>query len=440
MVVAGTRPELIKLAPVFWGLERRGIDYVFVWSGQHYDYEMSRVFIEELRLPEPDFDLGVGSRSHAIQTAKAMIGVEEAIQRYSPSLTMALGDTNTVIAAALASVKSSVPFAHIEAGLRSWNMAMPEEVNRRVTDHVAQLLFTPSTIATINVLAEGIESRRVFQTGNTIIDTLSRVMEVVDKHGSKVIEHVSDFIDEPFLLITVHRQENTDNPQRLAAIVEALVRLSSTFRIIIPLHPRTRRRLVEYGLMDELRECRGIKLVKPLGYFEFLYLLKRSHVVLTDSGGVQEEAFTLKIPTVTLRYNTERPETILLGCNVLAGADTDRIIEYTLRMSEIREAIRSKLSNVPNPYGDGRAGERIVDITARRLESSRDSMIHEPDFRDTPLITYMVKELSKLDPGFDEVLCYIDRGGKLALEATKAIAAYIRSRVRVAKPWESLEC
>jgi UDP-N-acetylglucosamine 2-epimerase (non-hydrolysing) len=438
MIVAGTRPELIKLAPVFWELKRRDVEYVFVWSGQHYDYEMSRVFIEELELPEPDFDLGVSSGSHAIQTAKAMIGVEEAIQRYKPSLTVALGDTNTVVATALASVKSLVPFAHIEAGLRSWNMSMPEEINRKVADHVAQLLFTPSTIATINVLAEGIESRRVFQTGNTIIDVLNKAMEIADKHESTIAEQVRNFIDEPFLLVTVHRQENTDNPQRLTAIVRALVRLSSRYRIVIPLHPRTRRKIIEYGLMNELANNRSIRLLKPLGYLEFLYVLKHAYVVLTDSGGVQEEAFTLRIPTVTLRYNTERPETILLGCNVLAGAATNRIVEYTLRMAEIREAIRSRLGNVPNPYGDGRASERIVDAIAEHLEEPQSLVIHEPDLRDTPLITYMVKELSNLDPRLDEVLCYIDRESRLTPEVAKAIAAYIRSRVRVAKPWESL--
>jgi len=433
MIVAGTRPELIKLAPVFWELEHRDIDYMFVWSGQHYDYEMGRVFIEELKLPEPDFDLGVGSGSHAIQTAKAMIGIEEAIRRYTPDIVAALGDTNTVMAAALSTVKSLVPFAHIEAGLRSWNESMPEEVNRRVADHVAQLLFTPSLIATLNVLAEGIPLPRTFLTGNTIVDVLLEALRTAEKHG----ELASTLkLDRPCILVTVHRQENIESSSRLSSIVRALVKLASEYLLVVPLHPRTRKKLQDLGLFYELESRSNIRLTRPLGYFEFLYLLKNALVVLTDSGGVQEEAFTLKIPTITLRYNTERPETVLLGCNVLAGTDEETIVEYTRRMIEIREQLRSKLGNTPNPYGDGKAAQRIASIISNYAGSG--FSIEEPDLRETPYIIYAFKKLSDLVPQLDDVLSYAAEDGSLTLDRVKAVAAYVRSYVRVIKPWESL--
>jgi len=438
MIVAGTRPELIKLAPVFWELERKGINYVFVWSGQHYDYEMSHVFMEELKIPNPDFDLGVGSGSHAVQTAKAMIGVEEAIRYYRPNLIVALGDTNTVVATALSSVKSLVPFAHIEAGVRSWNMAMPEEVNRKIADHVAQLLFTHSELATVNVLAEGV-SGNVIQTGNTIIDALKKAMLSVERYGARIVEEIGESIDNPFILATVHRQENTDNMQRLASIVKALVKLAAKYIVIVPIHPRTHRRLAEYGLMKKLKAYRNIKLLKPLGYFEFLYLLKRTQVVLTDSGGVQGEAFTLKIPTVTIRYSTEYPETVLLGCNVLAGADTDRIVEYTLHMIRVRKTLKSRLARIPNPYGDGKAGEKIINAILEYLGNPNNQIVQEPDLRNFPLIVYMIKKLSSIKPTRDEVLCYINEDGKLTSNIAKAVAAYVRSKVRLLKPWENLE-
>ncbi len=434
MVVAGTRPELIKLAPVFRELDRRNIEYVFVWSGQHYDYEMSKVFIEQLGLPEPDFDLGVGSGSHAVQTAKAMIGVEEAIQYYRPSIVLALGDTNTVVATALASTKSSIPFAHIEAGLRSWNETMPEEINRKVADHTAQLLFTPSTIASINVLAEGIPMSRIFLVGNTIIDILSQVIHLAESHGSRIAEKIG--IKNSYVLATIHRQENVDNIERLYSIVKAFNRIAAEleYNIIIPLHPRTRRKLHEYSLLRILESNPNIRLIKSLGYFEFIYLLKNAQVVLTDSGGVQEEAFALRIPTVTLRYNTERPETVLLGCNVLAGADTATIVDYTKRMIESRNLIRSKLESSANPYGDGKAAQKIVYVVSNHMRNTVN--FREPDLRETPHIMYMIKEISKIVPHLDDIVCYIADDGSLTIERVKAVAAYVRSRIKVMKPWE----
>lgn len=439
MIVAGTRPELIKLAPLFWEFESRGLDYVFIWSGQHYDFELSEIFIQELKIPDPDIDLGVKSGSHAEQTAKTIIGVENAIYVYKPRLTIALGDTNTTLAAAIASVKVSLPFSHVEAGLRSWNMKMPEEVNRILVDHISQILFVPSMIAYLNLLGEGITSDRVFLSGNTIIDVLTKVVSLLEKEPELVSNKVVDLCNGSYILVTVHRQENTESYSRLSNIVYSIELLSRQFKIIIPLHPRTRKKLAEFGLLEILRNNPNIKLLKPLGYTGFLYCLKHAQLTLTDSGGVQEEAFTLGVPTVTLRYNTERPETVLAGCNVLAGDDVKKIVEYSEKMITFRGKICSRLNTRENPYGDGKASKRIVDVIQSSLDDSVVYDIVEPDLRDTPYIIYKIKEINKLDRNYDEVLSYIENSGVLSRDKAKAIAALVRSKVKVLKPWESFE-
>ncbi len=367
-VVAGTRPELTKLAPVFWELERRGLEYVFIWSGQHYDYMLSGVFMEELRLPEPDASLGVGSGSHAAQTARLLVALEDVIDRMGPGAVAALGDTNTVLAA----VKKGVPFIHIEAGLRSWNMTMPEEVNRIAADHVAQLLLAPTRLAALNLAGEGIPADMVRVTGNTVVDALASLS-------------VGPSSDGGYVLATIHRQENTDNPSRLASIVRALGRIAAETRVVMPLHPRTRKRLGQAGLLEHLASS-GVELLGPLSYHDFVKLLASATVVVTDSGGVQEEALTLHVPTVTVRYNTEQPETVMLGCNVLAGADEEEIVRLTRVMAEKSEEIRRALSRIPNPYGEGDAAAKIVDAV-----EGADISIREPDMRGTPMLTYALE-------------------------------------------------
>lgn len=423
LIVAGTRPELIKLAPVFEQLKGRNMPFTFIWSGQHYDYELSRIFIKELQMPEPDFNLDVGSGSHATQTAKAMVGVEEAVRKFKPALALALGDTNTVAATALSSVKIGIPFVHVESGLRSWDETMPEEINRKIADHVAQLLFTPSALATTNVLNEGVSKSRIFHVGNTVIDVLFKHLKLAEKQSSGLKERLNLDADEYFLA-TFHRQENVDNPERLRGIIKALIKLSKHMKIVIPSHPRTKKQLIELNLHKPLLENKNIVFLDPLGYFEFLGLLNGAKVVLTDSGGVQEEAFTLKVPTITLRYNTERPETILLGCNVLAGADEDRIVDCTHKMVELRENICSKLRDKPNPYGDGHAGEHIANVLEKAIKNG--IALQSPDLRDKPLITYNLKSVKKVIAS-DEVLSLFDKKGKAVSEKRSAEKVVVRN-------------
>jgi len=380
MVVAGTRPEVIKLAPVFKWFDRLGVEYVFVWSGQHYDYELSRIFFDQFRIPDPDENLNVRSGTHAEQTAKVMMGLEKLIEKYSPSVVVGEGDTNTVVASSLTALKCLVPFAHVEAGLRSWNMCMPEEINRKIADAVATLHFAPTKLAAVNLLFEGIPSKCIHVTGNTIVDMVSEYEGLARKRGEELLSDLG-LNKYRYILATVHRAENTENPQRLRNIVMALEELSQYYDVLFPVHPRTKKRLIE---LDLLRHLQNVRIVKPMGYLEFLGVLALAGVVLTDSGGVQEEAFTLKVPTVTLRYNTERPETTMFHVNVLAGADKDRIVKLTLMQAERAEEIRGL--SFENPLGDGYAGKRIVQIVKEAVESGLS--IKEPDLRETPVIEY----------------------------------------------------
>jgi UDP-N-acetylglucosamine 2-epimerase (non-hydrolysing) len=423
LVVAGTRPEVIKLTPVLKWLERLNLEYVFVWSGQHYDYELSRVFFEQLGIPDPDGDLDVRSGTHAEQTAKVMIGLERMIKKYSPSVLVAEGDTNTVVASSLASSKCLVPFAHVEAGLRSWNMCMPEEVNRKIADAVASLHFAPTELAAMNLLLEGASSKSVHVTGNTIVD-------MVNEYESLAKEKSEDLLSElglekySYILVTIHRAENTESPQRLANIVRALKELSQHYDILFSVHPRTKRRLIELNLMGDLEH---VKMVKPMGYLEFLGVLAYARVVLTDSGGVQEEAFTLKVPTVILRYNTERPETTMFRISVLAGADKDRIVKSALAQAERAERVR-RLS-FKNPLGDGSAGKRIVQVLREAVESGL--TIEEPDLRETPVIEYrlLAEGEIKSQSLFDLLVAFSEDGRPLLPEkSTSRFLARIKSR------------
>ena len=345
-VVLGTRPEIIKLAPVVKELERRGIDFFIVHTGQHYSYSMDRVFFEQLELPEPRYNLGAGSGTHAEQTARILVGVERVLVREGPDAVVVQGDTNSTLAGALAAVKLGVPVAHVEAGLRSFDMSMPEEVNRIIVDHVSALLFAPTQLSRRNLEREGI-FEGVYVTGNTVVDAVAMYL--------RRAEEAELPLDPPeeYALLTLHRQENVDNPQRLASAMRGvgLVAERLGLPVLFPAHPRTRVRLAEHGI----RVPDGVVLLEPLGYFQFLKLLRGARLVLTDSGGVQEEACTLGVPCVTLRYNTERPETVYVGANAIAGLDPQRILSKALEMVERR-------GGWPNPLGDGRAAERIVKI------------------------------------------------------------------------------
>lgn len=426
MIVAGTRPEAIKLAPVFWWLEKIGVDYVFVWSGQHYDYEMSRVFFEQLRLPKPAVDLDVRSGTHAEQTAKIMMGLEEAVDKYKPTVVVAQGDTNTVVAAALTAAKKLVPFAHVEAGLRSWDRTMPEEINRIVADAVAHLCFAPTALAATNLMHEGVPISRIRITGNTIVDVVHSYRDIASEEGEKMLKEL-DLQPHSYVLVTIHRQENTDNPERLQSLVKALAKISRRAPVVFPAHPRTVNRLRGLGLLESLKD---VRMLKPLGYFQFLGLLRYAAIVLTDSGGVQEEACLLKIPTLTLRYNTERPETVMAGLNRLVGTEEERIVMASFDALERREEIIKHARDCEEFLGHGDAGQKIAKTLA-------DANVEVPtaDTRADPYITYAILDAPPPNCGNCETVAMYDETGLAVEDATKAKKYLIRGPLTELLKW-----
>jgi UDP-N-acetylglucosamine 2-epimerase (non-hydrolysing) len=348
-IVLGTRPEIIKMSPIIRGLEEKSMEYFILHTGQHYSYNLDQVFFEQLKLPQPKYNLRVGSGTHAEETGKMMIGIERVLFDEKPDIVLVEGDTNTVLAGALASVKVGVTLGHVEAGLRSFDRSMPEEINRIVADHVSDILFAPTEIAKRNLLREGIPEEKIHVTGNTIVDAVYQNLKLAE------VVNVP-FADDDYFLVTVHRQENTDNPMRLRNIIEGLKLVREYFNmpIIYPIHPRTLKRIKEYGI-----DVEGLNLIEPLDYLSFLKLESKAKLIFTDSGGVQEEACILRVPCVTLRYNTERPETLEVGANVLAGTEPKEILEKAKMMIDAKR-------DWENPFGDGRAANRIINIISRR--------------------------------------------------------------------------
>ncbi|WP_297523432.1 non-hydrolyzing UDP-N-acetylglucosamine 2-epimerase [Thermococcus sp.] len=364
-VVFGTRPEIIKLTPVIRAFEKKGIKPLLIHTGQHYDYEMSKVFLEELELQGIDYHLEVGSGSQAEQTGKAMIKIEKVLVGEKPNVTIVEGDTNTVLAGALASVKLKIPVAHVEAGLRSFDRTMPEEINRILTDHASEVLFPPTEEAKRNLEREGI-TENVYVTGNTIVDAVLQNSEIAERK-SRILEKLS-LRPKDYILITAHRAENTDSRENLKKLVEILE--SFPLPTVYPMHPRTRNRLEAFGLWERVKQIEGLIVTKPLGYLDFLKLEKNAKIIMTDSGGVQEESIILNVPCLTLRYNTERPETVKAGGNVLVGLEKDRTLEYVNRLIEDR-GFYEQMSNAPNPFGDGKAGERIASILLKMYKEGK---------------------------------------------------------------------
>jgi UDP-N-acetylglucosamine 2-epimerase (non-hydrolysing) len=354
-IVLGTRPEIIKFSPVIREFERAGVDYYVLHTGQHYSYNMDRVFFEQLELPEVRYNLDVGSGSHGWQTGRMLEGIEQVLLRDRPDVVLVEGDTNTVLAGAVAAVKLHVRVGHVEAGLRSYDRGMPEEINRVLADHCADLLFAPTPKAAGILLGEGIPEERVFMVGNTVVDAVLQNLALA-KSKSDVLGSVG-VESGRFVLATVHRQENVDDPARFSGIVEGLRRVQDDFGVpvVYPVHPRARKRLSEFGL-----DASGLRLVDPLDYLGFLRLESCALLVLTDSGGVQEEACVLGVPCVTLRDNTERPETLEVGANVLAGTDPEAIVRCAGEML-------SKLG-WSNPFGCGDSAERILKVLRERFE------------------------------------------------------------------------
>jgi len=356
-IVLGTRPEIIKMSPIIRVLEKKNIDFLILHTGQHYSYNMDQVFFEQLKLPQPKYNLKVGSGTHAEETGKMMIGIEKVLLDEKPSVVLVEGDTNSVLAGSLAAVKVGLDVGHVEAGLRSFDRSMPEEINRIVADHISQILFAPTEKARGNLLYEGIKEEKIHVTGNTIVDAVYQNLELANESlGKRLLESLG-IVEGNYFLATVHRQENVDNPKRFKGILEGLKLVQDYFGmpIVYPIHPRSRKMMKEYGF-----DPGKIVLTEPIDYLSFITLESRAKLVFTDSGGVQEEACILKVPCVTLRDNTERPETIEVGANTLAGAEPKRILEKTKLMIDDDRGW-------PNPFGDGRAGERIVSILEERL-------------------------------------------------------------------------
>ncbi|HPM54674.1 MAG TPA: UDP-N-acetylglucosamine 2-epimerase (non-hydrolyzing) [Methanoculleus sp.] len=349
-IVLGTRPETIKMSPIIRECETRNLDYFILHSGQHYSYDMDRAFFEDLELPEPKYNLDVGSGTQAGQTAKIMTGIEDILVKESPGIILVQGDTNTVMTGALAAAKLHIRVGHVEAGLRSFDRTMPEEINRVVADHVSDYLFAPTETARQYLLNEGIEENKICVTGNTIVDAVFQNREIAKK-GADILDTLG-LEPQGYFLVTSHRQENVDNPEKLRSIIAGLeaVHREYSLPVIFPMHPRTRKMVEQFGISLD-----GISVMNPVGFLEFLQLESNARLVLTDSGGVQEETCILGVPCVTLRENTERPETIEVGGNVLAGTGADRILVSAREML-------SRTGSWQNSYGDGTAGGMIVTI------------------------------------------------------------------------------
>ena len=352
--VVGARPNFMKIAPIMLAYaDCPDIEPLLVHTGQHYDEEMSDLFFRQLCIPDPDLNLGVGSSSHAIQTAEIMKAFEPVVIKYKPDVVLVVGDVNSTIACGLVAVKLGVKLAHVEAGLRSDDRTMPEEINRILTDSISDLLFCTEQTGVDNLIHEGVSKDKVFLVGNVMIDTLLRNKAEAEK--STILNQLG--LNADFAVLTLHRPSNVDDPVIFGRILDALTIIQNDMPIIFPIHPRTRETLASLSLDKRVEEMPGLCLTNPLGYLDFLKLMSNARVVLTDSGGLQEETTVLQIPCLTLRENTERPITTVFGSNQVVGTNPATIIEAYKRAvnGDRREPV------IP-PLWDGRAAERIVRI------------------------------------------------------------------------------
>ncbi|MDP8293127.1 MAG: UDP-N-acetylglucosamine 2-epimerase (non-hydrolyzing) [Candidatus Orphnella occulta] len=350
--VVGARPNFMKAAPVIEALSKKeNVFQLLVHTGQHYNTNMSDIFFDQLGLPEPDINLEVGSDSHAVQTANIMVRIESILLKEKPDIVVVYGDVNSTVAVAIVCAKLIIPVAHVESGLRSFDRTMPEEVNRILTDQVADLLFTPSIDGNENLLREGINPVKIHFVGNVMIDTLVRLLP---KAKMPTIKNLPN----DYALVTLHRPSNVDDPQMLVQILKALEEINSDIPIVFPIHPRTRKLILSFDINVDF--MRG-RMIDPVGYLEFLFLQKNATAVITDSGGIQEETTYLGVPCLTVRENTERPVTVDIGTNILVGQDMDRLCN---EMSKILKG-RPKKGAIPD-FWDGKAGLRIADIIVSR--------------------------------------------------------------------------
>jgi UDP-N-acetylglucosamine 2-epimerase (non-hydrolysing) len=357
MLVAGARPNFVKIAPLIRAVAGyRDIQAILVHTGQHYDQAMSDAFFNDLEIRRPDVNLNVGSASHAVQTAEVMKRFEPVLLEYAPDVVVVVGDVNSTIACALTAAKLGIRVAHVEAGLRSFDWSMPEEINRVLTDRISDFLFTTEPSAGRNLRQEGVARRKVFAVGNVMVDTLRRFLEKASH--SDILSRLQLAPAEGYALVTLHRPASVDDPASLRRLFKALNALGGSIPVLFPVHPRTRLQIEKHAVAV----AAGIRLIEPLGYLDFLHLMSKARLVLTDSGGLQEETTVLRVPCLTLRENTERPITITAGTNRLVGSDPRKILRHARSIL----AGHQRRGKVPRSW-DGRAAERIVAILHRKL-------------------------------------------------------------------------
>jgi UDP-N-acetylglucosamine 2-epimerase (non-hydrolysing) len=365
IAVVGARPNFMKIAPIVHALERnsQGIEGKLVHTGQHYDSKMSDLFFRQLGIPEPDTNLGVGSGSHAVQTAEIMKAFEPVVLEHKPDAVLVVGDVNSTIACGLVAVKLGIKLVHVEAGLRSFDRSMPEEINRILTDSISDLLFCTEQSGVENLSREGIAEDKIFLVGNLMIDTL--MSNRAKAQNSDVLKRLGLDGDD-FAVLTLHRPSNVDDVAILNNILDALEVIQKDMPVIFPVHPRTRRSLQASSLGTKVRGMTGLRLLDPMGYLDFLKLTSSAKIVLTDSGGIQEETAVLRVPCLTLRNNTERPITVACGSNHIVGTETAKIIEA------YRKILKDGSPDVDiPPLWDGHAAERIVKILHETIACSR---------------------------------------------------------------------
>ncbi|NYT04688.1 MAG: UDP-N-acetylglucosamine 2-epimerase (non-hydrolyzing) [Candidatus Methanofastidiosa archaeon] len=346
--IVGARPNFMKIKPIYEELKKRNIDQVLVHTGQHYDENMNRVFFEDLQLPKPDVFLGIGSGTHGVQTGAMMSRIEEVLAQEKPDLTIVVGDVNSTLAGAISSIKMQIPVAHVEAGYRSFDMRMPEEINRILVDRISQFLFAPTEDAVNNLSSEGSDKNRIFFVGNVMVETLLSHLQKSKK--SNILKDLS-LESQTYGLMTIHRAENTADPVKLVELFDSLNKIET--KIIVPLHPRTKKVLEEIGYLQKLGA--NIEIIEPLGYLDFLCLMSNSKLIMTDSGGIQEEALMLDVPCITLRENTERIVTLKNDANILVGTDPLRL------SSAIVDLPKRKKKYPKPPLWDDKVSKRIVE-------------------------------------------------------------------------------
>lgn len=358
--IAGARPNFMKISPIMDAMKKsKIIEPILLHTGQHYDEKMSALFFKELKIPEPDICLNVGSDSHAKQVAHIMEKFDDVCNAEKPDGILVVGDVNSTLACSLVASKLGIKIIHLEAGLRSFDRTMPEEINRLVTDALADMLLTPSQDGNDNLIKEGISPEKIHLVGNIMIDTLFRFLPIIEK--SSIIQTLG-LNPQQYLLVTLHRPSNVDQKESLEKILTTFRKIQQSIKIVFPVHPRTKKNMHEFGFSDMIDDMKNLIITEPIGYLDFQRLMTKSKAVITDSGGIQEETTVLKIPCITLRENTERPITVTEGSNVIVGSDMNKL----LNMIEKILNNQWKSSNIPKLW-DGKTAERVIQVIETKL-------------------------------------------------------------------------